>query len=319
MIATHKLNMDLTTRKEVPRLAMVQYDTGCRAVALTLTENGVAWAPEGVETVLVRYRKPDGTGGSFDTLPDGTAAWQLEGNLLTLLPAPQMLTVPGLVEVQAALMKGDACIATFPFRIVVEADPSAGAVTSEDYINWTAWAKAELDSRLAQARDSGDFDGATFTPAVDGQGNLSWSNDSGAENPEAVNLADMVAQKLAGEAFLKASGGTMSGVLNMGGNRITGLAAPAGDSDAVSRSYVKGLLHTETVTLALGGWTNQAQSVSVNGVTADNAVLVSAAPESHTAYGSAGIRCTAQEAGSLTFACDTGPFGDIRVNVVILG
>lgn len=31
-------------------------------------------------------------------------------------------------------------------------------------------------------------DGATFTPSVDGEGNLSWSNDKGLENPETVNI-----------------------------------------------------------------------------------------------------------------------------------
>lgn len=30
--------------------------------------------------------------------------------------------------------------------------------------------------------------GATFTPAVDSSGNLSWSNDSGLANPETVNI-----------------------------------------------------------------------------------------------------------------------------------
>ena len=130
MIVTHKHNMDLTIRGETLRLNMVQGDINARAVELTLTADGAAWTPEGVETVLLRYRKCDGTGGSYDTLPDGTAAWHLEGNLLTLLAAPQMLAVPGLVEVQAALMKGTACIATFPFQIVVEADPSAGVVES---------------------------------------------------------------------------------------------------------------------------------------------------------------------------------------------
>lgn len=319
MIVKHKLNMDLTIRREAPRLAMVQCDALSRAVEMTLTENGAAWTPEGVETVLLRYRKADGTGGSFDTLPDGRAAWQLEGNLLTLLPAPQMLTVPGLVEAQAALMKADACIATFPFRIVVEEDPAANAVESEDYINWTAWAKAELDIRLAQARDSGEFDGAAFTPAVDSLGNLTWSNDAGAENPADINIADLVAEKLSGEVFLRAGGDAMSGTLDMVGNRVTGLAAPSADTDAVSRGYVRGLMHRETVLLSGDGWQEESQSVSVGAVTADNTLIVAPAPESHGVYGSCGIRCTAQAAGSLTFSCDDAPGEDVNVHVVILG
>ena len=39
---------------------------------------------------------------------------------------------------------------------------------------------------LLNARDSGELDGATFTPSVDEAGNLSWTNDKGRENPATV-------------------------------------------------------------------------------------------------------------------------------------
>lgn len=41
---------------------------------------------------------------------------------------------------------------------------------------------------LLDARDSGEFDGATFTPSVDADGNLSWTNDKGRTNPATVNI-----------------------------------------------------------------------------------------------------------------------------------
>lgn len=41
---------------------------------------------------------------------------------------------------------------------------------------------------LLAARDSGEFDGATFTPSVDADGNLSWTNDKGRDNPTTVNI-----------------------------------------------------------------------------------------------------------------------------------
>lgn len=36
--------------------------------------------------------------------------------------------------------------------------------------------------------EAGDFDGATFTPAVDALGNISWTNDKGLQNPVMVNI-----------------------------------------------------------------------------------------------------------------------------------
>lgn len=41
---------------------------------------------------------------------------------------------------------------------------------------------------LLAARDSGELDGATFTPSVDADGNLSWTNDRGRDNPATVNV-----------------------------------------------------------------------------------------------------------------------------------
>ena len=46
----------------------------------------------------------------------------------------------------------------------------------------------EIQRSLKEAKDSGDFDGATFTPHVDEDGNLSWTNDGGYENPATVNV-----------------------------------------------------------------------------------------------------------------------------------
>jgi hypothetical protein len=41
--------------------------------------------------------------------------------------------------------------------------------------------------------------------------------------------------------YLPKSGGTMSGDINMGGNKVSGLATPVADADAVTKEYVDGL------------------------------------------------------------------------------
>ena len=72
-----------------------------------------------------------------------------------------------------------------------------------------------------------------------------------------------------------------------------------------------------TATLTVAGWSNNTQTVSVTGVTASNTVLVTYAPTSKADYTAADIYCTAQAAGSLTFACTTTPTSEITVNVMI--
>ena len=75
--------------------------------------------------------------------------------------------------------------------------------------------------------------------------------------------------------------------------------------------------------LAIANWTGEAapftQTITVEGMTADAKIIVSPAPASLEAYGAAQVRCTAQAANSLTFACSSAPESDLAINVLIMG
>jgi len=73
-----------------------------------------------------------------------------------------------------------------------------------------------------------------------------------------------------------------------------------------------------TVTLLAANWSNDSQTVNATGVTASNSVFIGAAPASITDYDTAGVKCTAQGAGTLTFTCTTTPSSDLTVNVLIM-
>lgn len=45
-----------------------------------------------------------------------------------------------------------------------------------------------VNTALSRAKESGEFDGATFTPHVSDEGVLSWENDKGLENPAPRNI-----------------------------------------------------------------------------------------------------------------------------------
>lgn len=72
-----------------------------------------------------------------------------------------------------------------------------------------------------------------------------------------------------------------------------------------------------SVTLTTEGWASNSQTVSVSGVTASNLVIVSPEPSSYAAYGEAGVRCTAQSSGKLTFACNDVPSVALTVNIAM--
>ena len=100
--------------------------------------------------------------------------------------------------------------------------------------------------------------------------------------------------------------------------------SPSADTDLATKKYVDdhgggGSYSTVTVTLASADWSNNTQTVTVSGVTADNLVLVAPSPTDFTAYGSAEIRATAQATNSLTFTCTNTPTADLTVNIAIWG
>ena len=77
--------------------------------------------------------------------------------------------------------------------------------------------------------------------------------------------------------------------------------------------------HTSsTVTLTASGWADGLQTVSVSGMTADLDVVVSPAPDSYEDWGSAGVFCSAQGAGTLTFSCKEAPSSSLTANLLIL-
>lgn len=71
------------------------------------------------------------------------------------------------------------------------------------------------------------------------------------------------------------------------------------------------------VTLAASNWVSGRQTVNVDGLLAKSVVFVGAAPTSISAYGAAGVVCSAQAQGQLTFTCESAPEVDLTVYVVM--
>lgn len=137
MEITHKIDLDFLKRSMSPQVDVVQNDQNSRTVKIGLYAGGTPWEiPSGVSAVI-RYKKPDNTSGLYDTMPDGSKAWGTSGNILTVRLAKQVITVPGIVMVSAALVSDANVLGTFAFRVNVDADPAAGDVISSDYYKYS--------------------------------------------------------------------------------------------------------------------------------------------------------------------------------------
>lgn len=69
----------------------------------------------------------------------------------------------------------------------LEADPSILDPYPDIISQWENEVN-DIKKILLDARDAGEFDGATYTPSVDDEGNLSWTNDKGKVNPPTKNV-----------------------------------------------------------------------------------------------------------------------------------
>lgn len=185
MLITNDIRMDLKNRGITPVVHAVQNETYTRAVELTLTNGGTDWEIPAGTVAVIRFRKADGTGGMYDTLPDGSSAYSFLGNSVTAILAPQVLTAPGIAVLQIALVNGDDLLCSFGINILVEPDASSGPAASSNYVNLSQIVKEQVEAYL---EENPATDGATFTPAVSASGVLTWTNDKGLDNPPPVNI-----------------------------------------------------------------------------------------------------------------------------------
>lgn len=150
MIVTQKIHIDLLRPGIEPQIHAAQDDKYSRNIKIRIFAAGVPWVIPEDASVLVRYRKPDGTGGLYDTLPDGNKASSMEGNELTIVLAPQMLTVAGPVSLTVTMIEGKQQLTTFLLWLQVHPDASADAEDSAEYINVTSFLPAPKSAKPGQ-------------------------------------------------------------------------------------------------------------------------------------------------------------------------
>lgn len=135
MIVTHKINMNLDRAGVMPRVDVVQGDANTREIQFSLFSGGQAWEVPADAQVLVRYKKANGAGGTYDTMSDGAAAAVVSGNTVTVTLAPQALSADGSVSLAVTLAKGDAELSTFAVQLNVMKNPTAATDDDGNYVS----------------------------------------------------------------------------------------------------------------------------------------------------------------------------------------
>lgn len=140
MNINQELTLNLSADGIPPRLHMVQDDANTRTVVATLWDGAQPYTVPAASAVMIRFRKPDGTGGLYDTTESG-AQVTVSGNTVTAPVATQMLAVAGVVQAQVDIYgtaTGKAAEKLATFRFAVEVAPSVypdAEIISSDYYN----------------------------------------------------------------------------------------------------------------------------------------------------------------------------------------
>ena len=177
MTVTSNITLDLR-RPDSTRSCVYAKTGDSRAVKAALYDGGEPWAAPSGATVVIRFCKPDKTGGIYDTLPSGATAYTIAtdqdtgGTVVTATLAPQMLTCPGLVVADMVIISGSDTVATFSWRVDVQRSPMDGVdTTSQDYYNYQTL--AQINSGIAAAQAAADAAVKTVNgKAPDSNGNV---------------------------------------------------------------------------------------------------------------------------------------------------
>lgn len=141
----------------------------------------------------------------------------------------------------------------------------------------------------------------------------------------AQSISQLSAQ--AGDAPLTTTAQTLSGAVN---EVVSVLANKADKSTTYTKTEVTDLLASKAntadvvsvlgaeISITPGEWIGNSVTKSVTGVTTDCIVIVAPLPASQDEYVNAEIKCTAQDAGTLTFICTTAPSQTITIGAVII-
>lgn len=135
MSVNQAVNLNLSTDIVPPALKMVQNDSNSRYIVASLWDGASAY-DVGSASVMLRFAKPDGTGGMYDADEVGNVV-DVDGNVVTIPVAAQVLTVVGDVFAQVDIYgSSNSKLASFAFKIDVAASVYPDAqIISSDYYN----------------------------------------------------------------------------------------------------------------------------------------------------------------------------------------
>ena len=201
MQVTKNITLDLLETGSPVIIKAKQNDRNTRYIAAHLYVDGLAYpVPSGTE-IAFRYKKPDGTAGFYDALPDNSPAITVSGNTVTVELVEQVLTAAGCVHCEINMYNAASeKLTTFTFEIAVEESVLTDAeIISSDYYNVLT---SEIAKALQAVTDATEQAENAAQSAQDAADSAAMSKDWAAGQPVTysgtpVSIAYAGAQRIA--------------------------------------------------------------------------------------------------------------------------
>ena len=140
---TNTIKIDFTSPGIPPKITAITGDVNARQLHVLLFDGGAAFQAPANASAVVRYRRSDGHGGAYDTLPDGSSAitWNDNRSEMDVVLAPAVAAAPGGIILDVLISTPDAQLATFSVLLEILKNPSIGTEPDpDDYYKITSFA-----------------------------------------------------------------------------------------------------------------------------------------------------------------------------------
>lgn len=181
LIVKQAVQLSMTLNGVPPTLHMVQGDANSRTIVATLWDGAQLYSIPAGAAIMVRFRKPDGTGGLYDATEGGNKV-SYAGSIVTAPVATQMLAVVGDVFAEIDIFgssSGAAAERLATFRFVVKVAPCVlpdAQIISSDYYNILAADIAGAKAAADQAKDyAADAKNSADSAAISVEGAVKYN------------------------------------------------------------------------------------------------------------------------------------------------
>ena len=224
MVVTKTFNVDLVRLEVPPTWACMQGDANSRAICYRLYADGLSYEiPSGV-SLRIAYEKADKTSGVYSQLPDGSSAYEISGNTVTIRLIEDVSAKSGMALIQPILYDSDGnTLGIWYTEIIVRRgvskESSSTGVNYSSYENDIGTLQAKV-KRLESLVDGGS------TPETYGI-TSSCTNCTSSSNISAVNKNDSFTATytpnsgFSSVSFIVKMGGTDITTSSVSGNKVT--------------------------------------------------------------------------------------------------